>query len=64
MTGLALFCLACALFASVSFTFASTVPVVNGELVNIEKRITHTGAVISFFPLFPSRHILIIHTLQ
>ena len=43
MSRFALFALACALFASVTFTFASPVSLANGELV--EKRTTHTGRV-------------------
>ena len=43
MTRIALFFFA--LIASVLLAFASPVPVVNGELVNIEKRQTRTGRV-------------------
>jgi len=50
MSRFALFILACALFASVTFTFASPAPVANGELVNLEKRITHVGRGTWYYP--------------
>jgi hypothetical protein len=55
MTRIALFFFA--LIASVLLAFASPVPVVNRELVDIEKRITHTGRVsyLSFFCIY-TRH--------
>jgi hypothetical protein len=34
-----------ALFASVLLALTSPIPVANGELVDIEKRLTHTGRV-------------------
>ena len=53
MSRLALFVLACALFASITFTFASPVPVVNGELVTLEKRATGR---VTFLSSLPSWH--------
>ena len=52
MTPIALFFFA--LIAPVLLAFASPVPVVNRELVDIEKRITHTGRVslLSFFCIY------------
>ena len=52
MTRIALFFFA--LFASVLLALASPVPVVNRELVDLEKRITHTGRVsfLSFFCIY------------
>ena len=63
MSRLALFILAFALFASVTFTFASPVCDVNEELVdNIGKRDTRTGRVTSY--LFSSLTYPNHHTLQ
>ncbi|PPQ86326.1 hypothetical protein CVT25_005627 [Psilocybe cyanescens] len=39
-----------ALFASIMMTFAVPVPVANGELVNVERRITHVGRGTWFYP--------------
>jgi len=49
MSRLALFILACALFASVTFTFATPVSVAN-ELVDITKRDTRTGRGTWYYP--------------
>jgi hypothetical protein len=52
MTRIALFFFA--LFASFLLALASPVPVVNGELVDIQKRLTRTGRVsfLSFFGVY------------
>ncbi|KAH9480184.1 hypothetical protein JR316_0006782 [Psilocybe cubensis] len=39
-----------ALFASIMMTIAVPVPVANGELVNVERRITHVGRGTWFYP--------------
>lgn len=58
MSRLALYILA--LLVSVILTFASPVPVINGELVEMEKRVLHTGRVTSSPLPNDDIHILII----
>ena len=62
MSRLALFVLACALFASVTFTFASPVSVAS-ELVDIKKRDTRTGRV-TYYLFSSNLTIPDNHTLQ